>query len=496
MLESGIGAFTQPPAIAGENVTIAFATANLVVTKRNQFLFVAPFAPPEGAVLTAIVDRLTYFEPDFRIIRGVFTWQREALPIGTVIRLEAWVGGADHWRAERVLVANGASAFRLSAPSVGNRCTIFVNGRCFTEHEGAFETRGPRVRWLQGPGPGPADSVVALYPRTMEGAMALHQEAFPLHPARGRTFDLAIEPRPAGRTRLYHRGLRYIEGDDFTVSGSAVASPPGIALLHGEVLAVLATTGANYFVKTAETPEVARQLFVESHVTVQADGDAIASMPAAALAAPGKALLSLNGLTYPEQAGGFLREGSDVLWDDGDMTLRAGDDLGLWGLLGDRAAGACVIKEIPAGVGWPMLDLGEQAADVRKTMLFVSSGGFGGQLYLGPRWLTFVDERTIQWNGPFPLKASDRLVAVIWKDPLVAAALRLHTQSITLAEAGLPFAYRLPHPPSDPGRVLVAQNGQRLAHPADFTMLGGVFNYGLPVTRSLHVGDEFVFLYR
>lgn len=497
MLESGIGAFTRPPAIAAEGVAFAMTSGSITVTKRRQFRFASPVAAAPGAIIMVIVDRLTYFEPDFRIEEGIFYWQRDALPIGAVIKLEVWVGGVDHWRAERVVIEEDARDFRLSAPSIGNQCEIFVNGRCFTEREGAFATNHASVRWLAQPAPTSADAVIAVYPRTMEGAMALRQEAFELHPSRSRAFDLAIEPRPAGRTRLYHRGLRYFETVDFPVSGSSITAPAAISFDNGETIAVVATTDANYFVKTAEVPAVPRQVFVESHLVVTANGQASLALPAALLAESGKSLVDVNGLSYPEGAGSFTRAGASAIWSDADLALKIGDDIGMIGLLGDRAGDACVIKEVQAAAGYPNIDLGEQAADVRKTMLFVSAGEtLGGQLYLGPRWLIYPNSRTIRWNGAFPLKATDRLVVVFWKDPLVAAELNLHFYSVSLSEAGQAFAYRLPRSPADAGRMVVAQNGQRLSQPKDFTMLGPVFNYGLSGIRPVVAGDEFAFLYR
>lgn len=490
--------FLHPATIIGEMVTFDIRSVTVVVARRRQVRFSLPFAPAPGAVHMVVIDRKTHFEPDFHVEGDQLFWDAAPLAVGTAIRFETY-GGADtlgHLRLERVILdSDDAELIRLDGKPLGGRAEVYRNGLCYPETTRSFRVEDNLVRWRH-----PTvklkkeDRLYVLYARTTEGATLFQQESLPLVPGLGREFGLKIEPKPPGHTRCYRRGLRYFSGVDFVTSQAKLTALAPIGMEHGDLLSVMSTASEGFFPKISDQIDLVRPFFVKGSTGVTESGDTSLSLEIVP-PYPENALLSVRGSMYL-QGKGFTRSLSGVEWSDSWLPLKAGDDLSMLGFYDERVGAAVRFKELPMAPGYPTWDLGEKAADIRKSLFLLSSADtYGGMLFVGERWLTFVDERTVRWSGPYPLKANDVAIIGIWKDPLVAAELKIHSHVVSMIEDGKPFTHRLPVRPKEPYAVLAGLNGHRLTSPGEFIMNDGVFNY-LKADTPVKVGDEFVFLYR
>lgn len=496
--ESNHLSFTDPVQVVTEDVAFGLRSADLRVERARQIRFVLPFEPDSQSVRALVVDRRTYFEPDFRLDGRLLYWQRGILPLGTTLRFEVFGDATTrgHLRLERLdVTTDGASELQLDGVPVGGHAELYVDGLCYPETDAHFVISGNRLAWWHPTLPLKRDSKVhLLYARTIEGASLCFQEGFQAYPGMYRGIELAIEPRGASNARLYHQGLRYHVDQDFSLAGARLTVGAEIPFAHGDRLTLMTATSTTFFLKTSERIELPEQFFVKTQAVV--DEGAGTSVPLDYVPPYREAsLLSVRGSSYA-QDGGFGLEDSSLDWRSQALDLKAGDDLSLLGFLRERVGDAVRFLELPVTEGYPLWDLQEKAADIRKTLVLLSAtGSFGGELCLGERWLRFVDERHLQWAGPYPLKSTDRAIAVIWKDPVVAAALTVHSYVATTDEAGKPFAHRLPRAPREPSHVIAIQNGQWLASPREFVLHDDVFQYHAP-DRPIKADDELQFLYR
>jgi len=490
--------FRRPVSITGEEVTFSLRQAPMFVTTRRQVKFVLPFAPTPGVINSVVIDGLTYFEPDFRVVDRQLFWLEGVIPVGKRLTFESYGDASTigHMRLERVVITSqGQTELRIDGSPVGRRAEIYVNGKCYPETAGFFTRSGGRVHWRhQSVKLNPGDKVYILYARTTEGATLFTQESALPSPGLSRTIELAIEPKPPEHVRAYYKGKRYFYGESFVLTRHMLSLFDDVVLQHGSPLTVMSTTSESFFPKLSDEVDLPDQFFVKAAGTVSEDG--VSTLPMSYLPPyTGASIASLRGSGYVQGAG-YDRVGEQIQWNDSWLPLKAGDDFSIVGFLRERVGSAIKFKELAMSAGYPVFDLGEKAADIRKSMFFLSSGGtLGGEVYIGERWLTFIDERTVQWSGPFPLKEDDRAMIAFWKDPLVAESLSAHAYVATAADEGKPFAYRLPIRPKEPSQVFVSQNGQRLLSPSEFVVNDGVFNY-LIGDRPVKSGDEFVFLYR
>jgi hypothetical protein len=476
-------AFVEPARITNDTTPYPLQREVLTVGLTHQVRFNLAAAPPPGAVKSLVVGKLTYFEPDFEIVGKRLVWKRGVLPLGTTLVFEAVGTDQVHRRLDVVPVLTpGQTTFELFAPPAGPP-EVYVNGLRYDER--AFTVRGRTIHWHEALVPGAR--FVVVYPITPEGAHLYQLDTVPFGPQHGSNVELSIEALDTLSLRVYFRGQRLTPLVDYAVSLDQLTILTPLESVHGDLLQVAIPTSSTFFQATTTDREFPTQVFTKANAVVTAPGTTVA------LPNPGDtSVLSVNGLMYAESKG-YTRTPSVLTWADASLTLAAGDE---FSLLGFNTPDALHVREFNGQVGYPTFDLGEKAADIRKSLVFVSAGAsYGGELYAGRQYLSFPSDHEVAWTGPFPLKATDRVVVVYLRSPALAGALTIETHQVTMAEEGQPFARRMKRAPKEPSAVVAALNGARLVSPKNFTVNDDAFVY-LDHDVPLAVGDVITLLYR
>jgi hypothetical protein len=495
--ESGINrsgnhlpSFLEVPVIANETTAYPTQREVLTVGLLHQTRFGLAQEPPAGSIRSVVINRKTYFEPDFRIEKKALIWQLGVLPVGTVLTFEA-VGAEQQHRYKQVLPIThvGQRRFELLTEPRGYDVEVFLNGFFFGNASGAFRIRQNYLEWASG-GLKPTDRLVIILARTAEGAELQHYEAVPVQPSSPNNFRLSLQATQPHSSRVYFRGLRYFVDSDYAVAGDDVSLLTPLQASHGELVTFAHLADSTYFKKVNETGRLGRQVFRTTTRALSAPltGPLPIDNPSK------KSLLSVNGLVYVQGSGYTLSQGA-LTWDDA-LNIGVGDVLSLLGFVEQPAADAVKFAEFTGYSGFPTFDLNEKAADIRKSLVVVSAGEtYGGEMYVGSPFLQFPSNRQVTWAGPFPLLPTDRVTVVFFKSLMLAARLTLETHQVTVAESGKPLVYSLRRPPVEPSAVIAALNGARIVQPTEFIVNDNAVLYHDAVV-PVKALDVLTFLYR
>lgn len=481
--------FLVDATIQDDTTAYPVQAATLTVALLNQTVFNLGFAPPANAIKAAVVNRKTYFEPDFTVVNQTLTWNLGILPIGTVVTFEA-AGNEQAHRYLQVLPinVNGQQQFELVTVPKGYEVELYLNGFFYDRSSELFDLQRNMLNWRTA-SLKTTDKLVAVYARTAEGSLLFQYDNLKVNPAASTTFTTSLDVRTPASSRLYFRGLRYINVTDYTTTLDALTVVTPLSANHGEVLTFVQATDPTYFRKVNDSGLVAQQVFVstayqavDTSTTLPIDNPSV------------KSILSVNGLTYAEGTG-YDRSSSHLDWDNA-MALGVGDAFALLGFFEQESADSVQFANFTGVTGYPTFDLGVKAADIRKALVFVAAdANFGGELYMGHLYLQFPTNHQVTWAGTFPLKATDRITIVFITNPALAASLVLESHQITSGESGQPFAHMLRQSPKEPSSVLMALNGARVMQPYEFIINDNVamyFNSAIPV-KTL---DVVTYLYR
>lgn len=514
--QADLPAFAKPRIIetAGTIPTFTFAPFMAAVQQRR---FELPFTRPTGKLNLVVIDKKTYFQPDFHFEGNTLVWDGTPLALGTKVYFEN-IGDATtnpHVELECLFVQDNQTVIELGGTPFGGLTELYINGVCYPESAGSFVERDSRIFWTHRTIKLKAtDKVFALYPKTAQGASLFIQVTQRVEPSSSKTISLA-DNVPTIYTRVFRNGLRLLKPTDYNDVAQGVQILDSNPFSHGEFVAVMGISALGAIEPPEDTgggtgggdpgggdpggggTNLPAQSFVRTSTDVAGNGPTEVQLNAN-VSPNGKAIVSMDGLAYLE---GF---GVDIIantlhWQDEDTPLKAGDEIQVYGFQSTRLANAFVFKELTPLVGspadYPEFDLGEVTVDMGKMLVVVSADdSFGGLMHGGPAWVTPIDDRKFAWSGAYALKPTDKVIVAYLKDAGAASELRLVRRVITAAEAGLPFAMTLPTRPTEPTRVIAAQNGAILHNPREFTMNDDQFVYYAP-NRVVREGDEFLFFY-
>ena len=291
--------FLEVPVVNDETTPYPVQRETLTVSLLHQTRFGLASAPLADSIRSVVVNRKTYFEPDFRIENKALIWQLGVLPVGTVLMFEA-VGAEQQHRYKQVLpIAQlGQRQFELLTEPRGYDVEVFLNGFFFSSTSGAFRVRQNFLEWASG-GLKPTDKLVVIMARTAEGAELQHYDTVPVQPSSPNNFRLSLQVTQPNSSRVYFRGLRYFADTDYAVSGDDVSLLVPLQASHGEMVTFAHLADATYFKKVNETGRLDRQVF---RSTTQTLAEPVTG--SIALDNPSKkSLLSVNGLLYVQGSG-------------------------------------------------------------------------------------------------------------------------------------------------------------------------------------------------
>lgn len=487
---NSLPSFLIDATIQNETTTYPLQAATLTVALLNQVVFNLGFVPAPASIRSVVINRKTYFEPDFTVANQTLTWNLGVLPIGTVIVFEAAGAEQNHRRKQTLpITLVGARQFELSTVPRGYEVEVYLNGFLYTSASGAFRVKRNTLLW-EASTLKPSDKLVVIFARTPEGSLLYQYDDLRVSPAAPSNFRLSLEVRTPQFSRLYFKGLRYFNATDYVTALDDLTVVTPLAANHGEALTFVQPTDATYFRKVNESGRLDRQVFVTTNQQIVTNGPTTVPLTNPSV----KSILAVNGLMYAEGSG-YTRTPGQVTWTNA-LSLGIGDEFSLLGFFEQPAADSVKFMNFTGLVGYPTIDLGEKAADIRKAMVFIAAdGNFGGEVYMGHLYLQFPTVHQITWAGPFPLKATDRITVVFLKNPALAAGLVLESHQVTVPEGNQPFAFKLRRPPVEPNSVIFALNGARVVQPVEFIVNDDAVIYHNANIRVKAL-DVATFLYR
>lgn len=470
----------------GVNPTVNVREDEVVVETEGQSTFTLTVDPLPGAIHSIVIDRKTYFEPQFQLSGRTLTIPASTLALGTTIRFESIGGGlaSGHFRLEAIpVLVEETTVLVLDGMPQGDVAEVYVGGQCYPQSEGHFRVEQNRVIWLNSQIKLKYGFVIyVLYARTAEAGAILEQQSVVVNATTPRTLALAGEP--AVPPRLYRRGLRYFATDDFTVAGEEVTALSSVPYVVGDKLTYCLTLSPVIIPEqppTEEPPPPSAPTSYFGVLTATATDDQTAFPGLATGVQSDKSLLALNGLTYVQGKGYAVADGA-VTWG-GAPALKADDKLQLTGFKDARVAAAFTFAEVVPGA---TIDLGAATAAPGKLFaILASAGGYGGALY-GPSAFTHQSgNRVFAWVGTPALKGTDKLIVCFLTDATIAAAV-----SVVEHTVGATLDWTLGKQPAQ--IALAALNGVQIPE-GDLTVANKVVSYaGAPALKE---GDKLLLVF-
>ena len=452
---------------------------------RTVFTLAAPALA--GAINMVRYNGKTYFPPQFALVGTQLTWGGPSLPVNAKLQFLSFAGGAaaGHYRLEALVIDSQGAILPLDGTPLGDE-VIYVDGVAYPQTAGNFHMNGNRVVWTN---PAvtfdPAKPAFITYARTTFAADTSTQVTIPVNQTTGNVITLPFTPTPVENTRLYYGGQIYLPGVDFTVSGNQLTLTNPILFGHNDQVTVSGTTRP--VLTTGSSPPPPAPALPASYyaVTTQSLAGASPFSLASAPAYPTSNVAALNRLSYV-QGKGFTLSGLNVTWTD--TPVKAGDVFQFASPNGALVAAGFAVAEIAVTDNQTSLPLPQPAAAAAKVILIISSNGsYGGTMHMGQYCVTpGADASHVNWVGPFALKSTDKVVALVPVDPAFAASLVVG--NLTVATAG-PTATITSGPVTN---VLFATLDGAQLDPSEYAIVGGQVHYQGAI--ALKAGDELAFI--
>lgn len=487
-------AFLRKPTILDDVTEYPAFEMTFIVQLRHQVIFNLPYRLPDAGVRSIRINGRTYFEDDFVVRDLKVIWQKGVLPLGTELVFESLGSNQRHWRQTRFLITQpDQRRFELWTQPAGTHVQVFHNHKYYDEASGAFSLEGHYLIWHGALKPN--DDFVVRYAVSPEGAALWHINRWTLTTGHSNVFTLNLDnPNVIGRQgRLYFRGLELTPAVDyFVINNQVFLLRDDFFAQHGEVLTYVQPTSDTHFKRMNNSGRITSNVLAVTRRALLTPTELVD------MHNPGtKGLLGVNGLLAAEGHGFLHQLHRYLLWLDGPYVLRENDELTLIAIYPQYANGV-EITRVPVTEEFPTWTLPRKSADITKSLVLISAEGRpGGACYAGSAYLSFIDERTLAWNGEFPLKSTDMVVIFNLAHPALAASFELNQFQVTEAQAGRNVCVPLSRQPKEPHAVLAMLNDVQLTSGRDFSVTERSFTYYAEASGiAPRVGDRLTVWFR
>lgn len=389
---------------------------------------------------------------------------------------------------------DGQMEFTLSGISRKGVGEVILDGKTYFYGQ-SFTMAGDRLYWTDLARPiKKGDQLVAIfYLQNNSAAMFRYQQAFRISSPGQTVLPLDVMPADEAGVRVYIDGYLYLPNVSghagfFNVNGRSITwTDSAFPLPLGKRVNIVIPTAALVTQDPPVRTEEGGSAMNSSEPIVTYDGQTVipvANPPAVRT----KSILLAAGLAYTQGLGYDLDEQGRILWDS--TPLKTVDELRLIGFNDEGVAAGTVIERLPIlnGVPGPLTSL---PADPSKVIAIVSSEeDYGGLALFAGGYFT-VRGKQLTWEGeypPVPLKDTDSMIVVYYRDLSVAAAM-IHDRKLLTEEDVLRRTYNLGIAPREPQRSIWTLNGMIMRWGIDYTISGSSLWY-IGTQVQLRAGDE------